>query len=61
LLAATGTAIARGEWRALLALGILFATLWWKLRFEERWMGEIFGEGYAKYRSEVSALIPFVI
>lgn len=61
LLAVAGTAIARGEWRGLLAVLILFATLWWKLQLEERWMGEAFGEDYAKYRSEVSALIPFVI
>ena len=40
---------------------ILFAALWRKLQHEERWMGEAFGEDYAKYRSEVAALIPFVI
>jgi protein-S-isoprenylcysteine O-methyltransferase Ste14 len=61
LLAVAGTAIARGEWHALLALLILFATCWWKLQREERWMGETFGEDYAKYRAEVSALIPFVL
>ena len=32
-----------------------------KLQREERWMGEAFGDEYAKYRSEVYALIPFVI
>ena len=61
LLAMAGTVVARGEWRGLLAVLILFATLWWKLQLEERWMGETFGEDYTKYRSEVSALIPFVI
>lgn len=61
LLAVAGTAIARGEWRGLLAVLILFAALWRKLQHEERWMGEAFGEDYAKYRSEVAALIPFVI
>jgi protein-S-isoprenylcysteine O-methyltransferase Ste14 len=61
LLAMAGTSVARGEWRGLLAVLILFVTLWWKLQHEERWMGETFGDDYAKYRSEVSALIPFVI
>jgi len=40
---------------------ILFVALWRKLQHEERWMAEAFGEDYAKYRSEVCALIPFVI
>jgi protein-S-isoprenylcysteine O-methyltransferase Ste14 len=61
LLAMAGTTVARGEWRGLLAVLIMFAVLWRKLQHEERWMGEAFREGYAKYRSEVSALIPFVI
>ena len=56
-----GSAIARGEWRGLLALVIVFAALWRKLRLEERWLGETFGEEYTKYRAEVSALIPFLL
>jgi len=61
LFAMAGTVVARGEWRGLLAVLIMFAAVWWKLQREELWMGEAFGENYAKYRSEVSALIPFVI
>jgi len=61
LLAMAGTVVARGELRGLLGVLIMFATMWWKLRREERWMGEAFGGEYAKYRSEVYALIPFVI
>ena len=61
LLAMAGTVVARGEWRGLLAVLIMFAAMWWKLQREERWMDEAFGEDYAKYRSEVYALIPFVI
>ena len=52
---------ARGEWCGLLAVLIMFAVVWRKLQHEERWMGEAFGEDYAKYRSEVYALIPFVL
>lgn len=61
LIAFTGTAIARGEWRGALAVLIVFAALWRKLRIEERWLGETFGEDYAKYRAEVAALIPFLL
>ncbi len=61
LIAVTGTAIARGEWRGLLAVLIVFAALWRKLRIEERWLGETFGEDYARYRTEVAALIPFLL
>jgi protein-S-isoprenylcysteine O-methyltransferase Ste14 len=61
LLGFLGTAIALGEWRGLIAVLIALAALWRKLRHEERWLGEIFGVDYAKYRSEVAALIPFVL
>ena len=61
LLAMAGTVVARGELRGLLGVLIMFATMWWKLRREERWLGEAFGDDYAKYRSEVYALIPFLI
>lgn len=56
-----GTAIARGEWRGVLAVAIVFAALWRKLKLEERWMIDTFGEAYLRYRAEVPALIPFVI
>jgi len=61
LLAMAGTVVARGEWRGLLAVLIMFAVVWRKLQHEERWMSEAFGDNYAKYRSEVYALIPFVV
>ena len=44
LIAFIGTAIACGEWRGLLAVAIVFAALWRKLKLEERWLGEAFGE-----------------
>ena len=61
LLAIAGISLARGDWRGPLALLILFVALWRKLQHEERWMAEAFGEDYAKYQSEVCALIPFVL
>jgi protein-S-isoprenylcysteine O-methyltransferase Ste14 len=61
LVAFAGSAIARGEWRGLVALAIAFFALWRKLKLEERWLGETFGEAYERYRAEVPALIPFLL
>jgi len=61
LLAFLGCAVARGEWRGMIAVVIAFAALWRKLKLEERWMVETFGDAYRRYQNEVAALIPFVI
>jgi len=58
LLAFAGTALALGEVRGVLAIAIATASLWRKLRLEERWMGEQFGDAYERYRSRVPALVP---
>ena len=58
LLMLLGTALALGEWRGVLALLIAFAALWRKLKLEERWMRETFGEAYDDYRRGVKALLP---
>ena len=60
LLAFAGSALARDEWRGVFAVAIVFVALWRKLRLEERWMIETFGDAYRRYRNEVKALIPFV-
>ena len=61
MLAFAGSAIARAEWRGILAVAIALWALWRKLRLEEQWMRERFGEAYQKYSSRVAALVPFVI
>jgi protein-S-isoprenylcysteine O-methyltransferase Ste14 len=61
LIAFAGSAIARGEWRGVLAVVIVLAGLWRKLKLEERWMIETFGDAYLRYRAKVRALIPFVL
>lgn len=61
LLGFLGTAVAMGEWRGLLATALVFAALWRKLRLEEKWMREQFGESYEAYSRRVAALVPFII
>jgi len=61
LLAIVCTAMSGNEWRVVLAVAIAVAAVWRKLRLEERWLTETFGEEYRRYRKEVRALIPFVI
>ncbi len=59
LFAFIGSALARGEWRSILAVLVAWAALWRKLGLEERWMTERFGETYVEYRHRVPALLPF--
>ena len=61
LLAFVGCAVALGEWRGIVAVAIVWAALWRKLRLEERWLTEEFGTRYSDYRRETWALIPFVL
>jgi protein-S-isoprenylcysteine O-methyltransferase Ste14 len=58
LVAFIGSALARDEWRGMLAVVIAWAALWHKLRIEERWMTERFGDRYTAYCRRVPALIP---
>ncbi len=61
LLAFVGSALARGEWRGVLAVALAFGALWRKLRVEERWMLEQFSDAYRAYSRHVAALVPFVL
>lgn len=60
LLAVLGTAVAEGEWRALVAFAAVLAAFLRKVRIEERFMLEAFGEEYAGYQREVPALVPWL-
>jgi protein-S-isoprenylcysteine O-methyltransferase Ste14 len=53
-----GSAIVIGQWRCLVALAIFVAAILRRVSVEERWLGEIFPDAYARYRREVPALIP---
>ena len=61
LLGFLGTALAIGDWRAVLAFALAAGALWRKLRVEERWMRQQFGDAYQDYRKRVAALVPFVL
>ena len=61
LLAILGSAVALAEWRGVVAFVLATAALWMKLRREERWMREQFGEAYAAYARRVAALVPFIL
>ena len=61
LLAFVGSAVARGEWRGLLAVALVFGALWNKLRLEEKWMRAEFGESYEAYSRRAAALVPYII
>jgi len=61
LLAFAGNAVVVAEWRGVLALVIVFAALWRKLKLEERWMREQFGQAYTDYAKRVAALVPFLL
>jgi protein-S-isoprenylcysteine O-methyltransferase Ste14 len=56
-----GTALAIGEWRGLLALASITVGLLVKIKAEERFMSEVFGEQYASYRARVPGLFPFIV
>jgi len=61
LLALLGSTLALGDWRAILAFALAAGALWRKLRIEERWMRQQFGDAYQAYSERVAALIPFVL
>lgn len=58
LLAATGTAMAHGEWRCILGMVLLALAFAVKISQEEKLMLQTFPDAYPSYRQRVKALIP---
>lgn len=58
LLMFAGSAVMIGELRGGLAVLVVFASFWRKLRLEETWLEAAFGARYADYRRRTRALIP---
>jgi protein-S-isoprenylcysteine O-methyltransferase Ste14 len=59
LTAVLGSAIAEAEWRGWVALVLITLSFLRKIAVEERFLTAQFGDSYAGYRAEVSALIPW--
>jgi protein-S-isoprenylcysteine O-methyltransferase Ste14 len=60
LFALLGSALALGEWRGLVAVVLAKGAFLWRIRLEERRLGEHFGVAYAEYRRTSWAIIPYV-
>jgi protein-S-isoprenylcysteine O-methyltransferase Ste14 len=58
---ALGTALDFGQLRRWLALPLMAAAFWFKLKQEERLLLRHFPDEYPIYKSQVKALVPFVI
>ncbi len=58
LLLFVGNALIVGDWRGLLAVAIVAASFWRKLRVEEAWLAQRFGERYLDYMRRTRALVP---
>ena len=56
-----GTVIIIGEPIAVIGLFLILLAFLWKIRMEEQYLLEEFGDAYARYKSEVHALIPFLL
>jgi len=56
-----GAALNYGRAVGLGVLVALCGALWWKARLEERVMSSHFPDAYAKYKTRVRAIIPFVL
>ena len=56
-----GTAIALSQVRGVIGFVLIFLVLWAKLRMEEQWMRSQFGETYATYVHQTSALVPYIL
>jgi protein-S-isoprenylcysteine O-methyltransferase Ste14 len=56
-----GTVIVLGHIAGIIAMPLVFVSLWIKLRYEEKLMLEKFPEQYAAYQRRAKRLIPFVL
>jgi protein-S-isoprenylcysteine O-methyltransferase Ste14 len=61
LLGLAGTALAVGEWRAVLGVIVVGVAFWRKLTIEEAVMRRQFDAAYDRYAERVRALIPFLL
>jgi protein-S-isoprenylcysteine O-methyltransferase Ste14 len=60
LIAVLGTVLIQDRWLGLVSLALVSLAFWFKLRREEAWMMEVFGERYARYRAHTARLFPYL-
>ena len=56
-----GNGIIVGDYRAILAVIIVFISFWFKLKKEEQLLIETFGDRYITYKQHTKALIPYIL
>ncbi len=61
LLIFIGNVLMVGDYRGFFALAIVFVSFWFKLKKEEKWMLQNFGESYREYYSHTAALFPKIL
>lgn len=61
LLLFIGNALIVGDYRAIIAVLIVFISLWLKLKKEEKLLTETFGAAYTAYQKQTKALLPYVL
>lgn len=57
---AFAAALAQDQWRSARALVLLLTGVVYKLRLEERWMTETFGDAWVGCRRHTRVLVPFL-
>jgi len=61
LLLFIGNAMIVGDYRAIIAVLIVFISLWLKLKKEEKLLTKTFGMEYTEYKNQTRALIPYLL
>jgi protein-S-isoprenylcysteine O-methyltransferase Ste14 len=61
LLIFIGNTIIVGDYRGFIAVAIVFISFWFKLKKEEKFLTEIFGNEYINYKKETKAILPYIL
>jgi protein-S-isoprenylcysteine O-methyltransferase Ste14 len=61
LLIFIGNTLIVGDYRGIIAVLIVFLSFWFKLKKEEKWLTELFGEKYIQYKKNTKAMIPYLL
>ena len=56
-----GNAIIVGTWRGLIGVLIVSVSFWFKLKKEEKWLIDLFGNKYQEYILKTKALVPWIL